>query len=488
MLNKTIAFCIISILVLLTSCGGGVNPSSPLGSTLKSIFNDAPTKGICYKSSPSGISGTTLSDGSFNFILGDTVTYWVQADGGLCTAVVPPATSSSAVLLGSVVPTNNDSRSIDQTFVLHLSSGKQAAEVLQALNHETSSIMDVGNVSILPSHVKALNDYINSGGATVPASTTIVQFFRDVQINSSSGGFPLVPVLPVTETFQSDVTNNVAITASSGILKAPATFSLSDKRLVLRVHSGVDTIGAVNSAFSNQYLLYFDGNGNGSRLDANLVSGVKVYTPKVFSYNTIGAVLSSSYFSKNENLSISYFDERIHFFNTTGTQFSNSTKSNVTSTWVSRGYQVNLEPVILINTGITVTSTPILDTSILSKSLVAGKELTLEFPMCAGVSTLSFSFDGLTAQSSCAGTLYVAGNATMPGVLFLTQAISMNGVSGVNNNPKDLYFALDYPVLKAGSSLVYFRINSGTTGGHLGMDTSIANSWGKMPIYNVKNL
>ena len=76
----------------------------------------------------------------------------------------------------------------------------------------------------------------------------------------------------------------------------------------------------------------------------------------------------------------------------------------------------------------------------------------------------------------------------MPGVLFLTQAITMNGVSGVNQNPKELYFALDNPTLKAGSSLVYLRTNSGTAGGHLGTDISISNSWGKRPIFNVKNL
>ena len=78
---------IYSLLIALTSitvgCGGGGGSSSSASSSnYTGQFYDAPTKGLSFTASPSGLTGTTDSNGTFSFQAGDTVTFSVPTGNG----------------------------------------------------------------------------------------------------------------------------------------------------------------------------------------------------------------------------------------------------------------------------------------------------------------------------------------------------------------------------------------------------------------------
>lgn len=86
-------FFAFSLLVHLSACGGGgggdgggivagvnvVNTSASEMST--GIFSSPPTEGIKFSASPSGLSGTTDSNGTFQYKTGDTVTFSLYLGG-----------------------------------------------------------------------------------------------------------------------------------------------------------------------------------------------------------------------------------------------------------------------------------------------------------------------------------------------------------------------------------------------------------------------
>ncbi len=59
--------------VSIAACGGSGS------STQTGIFSDAPTGGLTYQATPSGITGTTSSTGEFQYLSGDTVTFKIGA-------------------------------------------------------------------------------------------------------------------------------------------------------------------------------------------------------------------------------------------------------------------------------------------------------------------------------------------------------------------------------------------------------------------------
>jgi hypothetical protein len=95
-LNGTVRCAYFGMLVLfLSACGGdGSSSTSSSGSgsaSLTGVFVDAPVVGLSYQTS-SGGSGTTDSEGKFNYASGDTVTFSV---GGLTLGSVIPSVTSA---------------------------------------------------------------------------------------------------------------------------------------------------------------------------------------------------------------------------------------------------------------------------------------------------------------------------------------------------------------------------------------------------------
>ena len=71
-------------IALLTACGGGggggAGTSTPV--THSGQFVDAPTKGLIYTASPSGLAGTTDASGNFTFRTNDTVSFKIVTSNG----------------------------------------------------------------------------------------------------------------------------------------------------------------------------------------------------------------------------------------------------------------------------------------------------------------------------------------------------------------------------------------------------------------------
>ena len=148
----------------LSACGGGSSGGSngagnnpPAQQT--GVLLDAPVQGVTYTTSGTGIStsGVTGPNGIFSFTAGDTVTFSLLVGAGgsipLGSMQVPPASTGNAV-----------------AFVGALPNGLQVAQVLQSLNFSTStSLMNVGGLTLNATDAGNLTAFIQSGGATLPA-------------------------------------------------------------------------------------------------------------------------------------------------------------------------------------------------------------------------------------------------------------------------------------------------------------------------------
>jgi hypothetical protein len=70
---------------LLAACGGGGSSSTattPPGPTiLQGQLVDASVLGVCYAASPSGQTGTTTANGSYSYVAGDSVAFWLPVNG-----------------------------------------------------------------------------------------------------------------------------------------------------------------------------------------------------------------------------------------------------------------------------------------------------------------------------------------------------------------------------------------------------------------------
>jgi hypothetical protein len=171
---------IISMVVILFGCGGG-GSSSPVASgptTYSGQFIDAPTKGLLYSASPSGLTGTTDASGTFKFQAGDVVSFEIPTSGGsIPIGVHSPATPSSST----------------ETSILHVSTmdnGTQVAQTLQSLGG-TGSVIDVSNVKLTADEKTQFATYISSGATSqLPAKLTVSQADALFNAMASLGNLP----------------------------------------------------------------------------------------------------------------------------------------------------------------------------------------------------------------------------------------------------------------------------------------------------------
>jgi hypothetical protein len=200
-----------ALVIAMAGCGGGSGGSASTGSTQTATaqtgtFVDAPTKGLLYTASPSGLSGTTDANGNYQYQPGDTVTFSIP------NGVNP-------IVIGSTQPVAPTSGSAI-TFVLNLTNGSAAAQVLQALNHSTSaSTLDVSGLTLDPGNATILNTYIASNGSQLPANadptvtTNVTNMLTTAQTAASFSGSATVAT-PVTASFLDTVTASLQSTLS----------------------------------------------------------------------------------------------------------------------------------------------------------------------------------------------------------------------------------------------------------------------------------
>lgn len=83
-LNRIFGASVLS-LAILAGCGGGGDGTAPAaggggaggggGTTTSGQLTNSPVDGVSYSAAPSGLTGTTMNGGMFDFQAGDTVTF-----------------------------------------------------------------------------------------------------------------------------------------------------------------------------------------------------------------------------------------------------------------------------------------------------------------------------------------------------------------------------------------------------------------------------
>ena len=166
----------VSFLGVLASCGGGGGGSST--TTYSGQFIDAPTKGLTYTASPSGLTGTTDANGTFQFQAGDVVSFAIP-------------TSSGAISIGvHSPPTPASSTEIAILHVSTMDNANQVAQTLQSLGG-TGSVIDVSNVTLTSTEKTQINDYIASGAVTtLPPKLTVSEADALFNAMASLGNLP----------------------------------------------------------------------------------------------------------------------------------------------------------------------------------------------------------------------------------------------------------------------------------------------------------
>jgi hypothetical protein len=173
----------------LASCGGGSGSSSSGGTpgALGGQYIDAPTAGLGYTASPSGLTGVTDASGNFSFVAGDTVSFSVQSSD-----------KSVTVPLGNVAPVApNGTGSKSIVSVLTLPNGNEIAQAIQSF---AVGGTDFRSVAISTAHATALKNYITSGGVTTPPTPPTGTFVSsDVAVNNALQYVSQLTTQPVTD-------------------------------------------------------------------------------------------------------------------------------------------------------------------------------------------------------------------------------------------------------------------------------------------------
>ena len=179
-----ISLLLITLASITTGCGGG--GSSASSSNYNGQFYDAPTKGLSYTASPSGLTGTTDSNGTFSFKAGDTVTFSV------------PTGSGTSINVGSTAPPTPSSTSTPAIVsVLSLPNATAVAQTLQTLGG-TGNVIDVSSVSLTSTQAQSINNYVATGGvATAPSISGVTWVSSSTaKVNAISSLSSLSPQTP----------------------------------------------------------------------------------------------------------------------------------------------------------------------------------------------------------------------------------------------------------------------------------------------------
>jgi hypothetical protein len=310
------AFCLV-YLFLLTSCGNGggggsVATSIDTSPTLTGFFIDAPTKGLTYRATPSATSGTTDSEGKFNYKAGDSVSFSIP-------------TNSGAISLGStIVSTPSGSNAV--VSVLSLPNGTQAAQVLQTLNKGTVSNIDVSDIILSAAEVAKLNSYIANPTATAPSISVAgsTKQLTDAAVATAAA----VNSLSTTSRVQ-----NVSATSVSNALSGKVIYS-----------QGVTLLPSGESSTVHG-IAYFNPNGTVSELwtngtldsNARWSTGNNVFTSTKNSLTVSGSInymdnniMASSYttFGGDKVNAVGYFVKPVSYADWAGKTFELTGNTN----------------------------------------------------------------------------------------------------------------------------------------------------------------
>ena len=266
-----------------TNTSGNANTNTPSTLTvLKSSFHDAPVAGLCYAATPSNKTGTTDSGGNYEYVAGDSVTFWIDGSGIGCGGIT--ATSSTNVMISRIQPSGA------VTFVLSLPQGPQAANAMTALNVGSVSVMNLSGLKLKANDISDLNTYTKTGILPSSVSGSIDNFFKAIQANTTTAGgaqpafLTSVAALPQVNGFSAleAVATQQLIESVNQINNVPPTLAMSVESLSFSVRSyssvqyssQADQIGRPYSGYGGNFI-YYDGTGNQKQIGLNGFTGTR---------------------------------------------------------------------------------------------------------------------------------------------------------------------------------------------------------------------
>jgi hypothetical protein len=246
----------------LAACGGG--GASTGGTPVEAVklaghFVDAPVAGLCYTSSPSGLSGVSNATGDYQYVAGDTVTFSIPTAPGNCSAG-----TMALVAIAPSAPATGDT----QTFVLDVPNGQRVAEVLNALNHGSSTAMDVSGLTMPSAAAADLSAYIKTGATPSGlAATDLLSAAQSSTVTTTSY------VLPVTASFTTSVDTHLSQSASSLATTTTSGISLSDLAGTLWFRTSSSGGGGMDLFNSLSQLTDVDAEGGGIHTQTLVING-----------------------------------------------------------------------------------------------------------------------------------------------------------------------------------------------------------------------
>ena len=186
--------------------------SNQPASKLTGYLIDAPVNGVFYQASPSGLSGTTLNDGSFTYQSGDTINFTVlgvslsSAAGQSSGTAVPPNGIITPFTIANETPSANNSgapiATAIATFLQTLSnvasgttgaaassapsllipSGSSASALIEALSQQTAS----SGSTLIETIVNNLPTIVGSSAPVASPSTALTSAYDAALASSNS--------------------------------------------------------------------------------------------------------------------------------------------------------------------------------------------------------------------------------------------------------------------------------------------------------------
>ena len=421
----------------------------PAGPTiLQGQLIDASVLGVCYAASPSGQTGTTTASGSYNYVAGDSVAFWLPVNGSSACGSAPTATGTTALSLGTVIPIAPSAGLNAQTFVTSLPNGQLIAQTLTALNYGSESptgTMDVSDINLPAADVANLNLYLAIGQLPNTTGQSINGFFNAIQADAFTGS-TLVPAFPVSaivasgaETYDAVVFQNLIASATAiGTATGTQVINLPAQRLTFGTSSGTyqnfsTSTGAASSSgnFTTLNFTYYNGGGNGYKLKA--LDGSPSPDPYAMSYTVAGNVITQNYgiYSSSSSTEVETNNITIQYSDATQAIFTGAYEKDVSSGGAK--FQTGSYG------GSAQVLTSLSQTGGAGTVAVAGRTITLAdgyYCPSGGPDTYTFNATGTGFTSVCnPGVVFtLATDSRMPGLLVATDtsrgAIAYLGLLG----------------------------------------------------------
>ena len=238
-------FCASALsLAILAGCGGGGDGTAPAagggaggGTATSGQLTNSPIDGVPYSAAPSGVTGTTMNGGMFNFETGDTVTFNIA---GLEIAVpggtrITPQTLAEELAEGAMDPAAAQANILANLTTLFQTLDNDGDPENGAISiREGATLANtealIANLDDAPATFQgelstaiAMSEGLRDEGEAAPTVVTDVEALLRFYRNELQGNWRLVSVVEGTETINPSSTFDVVVSFDVGNMNTTGT-------------------------------------------------------------------------------------------------------------------------------------------------------------------------------------------------------------------------------------------------------------------------